>query len=272
MPSLHPFDTAVQLKRQSDRDWIGKTIPDYHNMVGAFGGIVSASLMNAILSDERTIGHPVSMTINYCAALGDGEFEISSDVMRKGKYTQHWNLSLTQNSKLTATASIVMGVRSPDVFSHHSTNAPEVPKFEDCEPFAPIGPLKWLDRYDFRFIEGAPDLVPTESNTLSPAKSALWIQDNPSRPLDYLSLAALSDTFFLRLLQVRGRMVPMGTVSLTTHFLATPDELAEQGSDAILGLADSTRFHANFHDQQVQLWSKTGKILATGTQVAWYKE
>ncbi len=90
--------------------------------------------------------------------------------------------------------------------------------------------------------------------------------------LDYVSLAALGDSFLLRLFQVRGVIVPMGTVSLTTHFLATPDEIAAQGMAPLLGVADSQRFHGNFHDQQMQLWGRSGKLLATGTQVVWYRQ
>jgi hypothetical protein len=30
--------------------------------------------------------------------------------------------------------------------------------------------------------------------------------------------------------------------------------------------------HANFFDQHMELWSRDGHLLATGVQVAWYKE
>jgi len=92
------------------------------------------------------------------------------------------------------------------------------------------------------------------------------------RALDHLSLAALADVFFMRVFQVRGTIVPAGTVTMTVHFHASAQELAAQGSAPVLGVADAQTFTRNFGDQLAQLWSQDGRLLATSTQLAWFKE
>lgn len=267
----HPFDKATQLSELAVGKWQGATSQDYGNMVGSFGGVVTATLLNAVQSDSRAAGHPVTLTVNFCAPVGSGEFAIRSVLQRGGKYTQHWSLELSQNDVICATASVVMGTRSK-VFSHQPEQMPDVAGFDETAVMPSFAPVNWLNRYEFRFVEGAPVLAAkAHAEPVSP-RSRLWLRDAPARPLDYLSLAAMSDSFLLRLFQVRGTLEPMGTVSLSTHFLATPEEIAQQGARPLLGVADSTRFHANFHDQQVQLWSPEGKVLATGSQIVWYRQ
>ena len=67
-------------------------------------------------------------------------------------------------------------------------------------------------------------------------------------------------------------MEPMGTVTLTTHFIATSEDLNTQGSDHILGVVDMNRAQNQFHDQTMQLFSSNGKILASGKQLVWYRQ
>ncbi len=106
--------------------------------------------------------------------------------------------------------------------------------------------MNWLQRYEFRFVEGTPTFSKTPFAEPASSHSLWWVSDQPPRPLDYLSLAAISDSFFLRLLHVRGTFGPMGTVSLSTYFHATPEELAEQGTAALLGAARAKRFNGRF--------------------------
>ncbi len=270
----HPFDKASALTSVDQNRLSGHTSPVYANLVGPFGGITSASLMRAVLEDDRRVGDPISMTVNFCAAVADGPYVITRKCARAGKYIQHWSLELVQGDRTCATATLVLARRLAD-FSHQPVPAPDVPAPEECAAYVPpknIAYSNWINTYEYRYIEGSPPYGKPPKPELQPAISALWVKDVPDRPLDYLSLMALSDCFLIRLFHVRGTLVPMGTVTLTTHFIGSMDEIAEQGSAHLLGIADATRFHGNFHDQSMQLFSRTGKLLATGSQVVWFKE
>ncbi|MDB4558692.1 thioesterase family protein [Amylibacter sp.] len=271
MTDQHVFDTAIQLSNESESIWSGQSSLAYANMVGAFGGIVAATLLNSVMLDTRRTGTPVSQTVNFCTGLGAGPFRIETKLQRGGKYTQHWNTELSQGDTVIATSSIVMGRRG-ETFSHQPTPFPDVPPATDIDPMAGKLPLEWIKRYDYRFVNGGIENIGTAKTTLGNSQTRVWLADNPPRPLDYLSLAARADCFFLRLLQIRGKMEPMGTVTLTTHFLATEEELTAQGSAHMLGVVDSNRIHNQFHDQTMHMFGADGKIFATGTQLVWYRQ
>jgi len=268
---VHPLDNATALERLGAERLIGRTSPHYANVGGPFGGFTAAVLLRAVMEDERRQGTPVALTVNYCAAIAEGEFEISSRERRTGKSTQHWSLELTQGDRVGATASVVCGARRP-VWSHRPATPPEIPPFEALRPFDTAGRVGWLNAYEFRFAEGAFDFTPRDPNVLRSPRSLLWMRDRPERPLDYVSLAALSDAFIIRAFVVRGVFVPVGTVTMTTFFHADEAALAEQGPQPLLGLADAQIFSGGFADQTAQLWGTNGSLLATSTQIVWYKE
>ena len=90
--------------------------------------------------------------------------------------------------------------------------------------------------------------------------------------VDFVGLAALTDIFFGRIIHVRKRMVPFGTVSLTSYFHAADADLAELGSTPVLGTADARIFDRGFHDQSAELWSADGRLLATSHQLVYYRD
>ena len=133
---IHPFDDAVALVPLAEGRWQGRTTPPYANMTGPFGGITAATLLNAVLSDPRAEGAPVSATVNYVAAVADGAFEITSRLVRGGKYVQHWSLELAQDGQPRTTASIILGRRAAP-FSHHAAVPPQAPPPAACHLLHP---------------------------------------------------------------------------------------------------------------------------------------
>jgi hypothetical protein len=103
------------------------------------------------------------------------------------------------------------------------------------------------------------------------ALSKLWIGDRKPRKIDLLSLMSMSDAFFGRIFHVRNEMVPFGTVSLTTYFHPDADDLAAEDISHVLAIADAKIFHKSFGDQTGELWSPNGRLLATTTQIAYFK-
>ena len=86
-----------------------------------------------------------------------------------------------------------------------------------------------------------------------------------------LSLLSMSDAFFGRVFHARGELVPFGTVSLTTYFHVSGDELAAENITHVLGVADAKVFNRSYQDQHGELWSPSGKLLATTTQMGYFK-
>jgi acyl-CoA thioesterase len=267
----HPFDLACALESAGPGRYRGHAPAAYWNMAGPFGGTTAAVLLNAARLEQTDDAEPVALTVNYCAALVSGAFEITVLPARSGKSVRHLSLQLVQGDTVAATATVVFALRR-ETWSHQAATMPDVPPPE-AVPLMDTGRrLAWLQRYEFRFVSGEAVLQAEPFAEPRSPHSMLWVADAPPRPLDHLSLAALCDVFFVRVFQVRGIAVPAGTVTMTVHFHATAAELAEQGSRPLLGVADAQVFGRNFGDQSAQLWSVSGRLLATSTQLAWFRQ
>ena len=65
----HVFDEAVRLEPAGDGVWQGRTNAAYGNMIGPFGGVTAAQALNAVLQHPKRLGDPISLTVNFAAAL-----------------------------------------------------------------------------------------------------------------------------------------------------------------------------------------------------------
>jgi acyl-CoA thioesterase len=267
----HPFDAATRVER-SGRHCRGATSDAYWAFVGPFGGVTSATLLRAVLEDEARAGDPLALTVNFCAAISRGSFDLELTQSRANRSTQHWSIILNQaEGGVGATATAVFAVRR-EGFSHQSACRPDATAFETLAPLPTPGPAPWVRRYEYRFAEGALDIGPEPRAVPGSPLSRFWIRDVPARRLDFLSLAAMGDAFFARIFHVRGALVPFGTVSLTTYFHVDAAELAQLGTGPILAVADASVFHKGFSDQKGELWSQAGQLLATCYQIGYFRD
>ncbi|MET1077079.1 MAG: thioesterase family protein [Pseudomonas sp.] len=268
-PVQHPFDAAIALQPQEGGAFTGHISSAYANMVGPFGGAIAATLLNAVLSHPERQGDPVAMTVNFTAPIGDQVFEVQAQVARTSRSTQHWTLTLTQQGKIATTATVMLALRQ-DSWSGADIQMPVVPAASAVEPLATAGYPGWVKQYDLRVIQGgfAPRGTPLEEGD---STTQLWVRDKPERPLDFLSLMALSDCFFPRVFIRRQQMMPAGTVSMTTYFHADAQALAKVGQDSILGVARGFKYFRGYFDQSAELWSATGELLATTQQLVYFK-
>ena len=98
------------------------------------------------------------------------------------------------------------------------------------------------------------------------------MRDNPPRPLDHCSLAALADLFFPRIYLRRATPVHVGTVSMTVYFHAGSETLRQCGTGFVLGQVRGQVYRNGFFDHSAQLWSAPGAPLVTSSQIVYYKE
>lgn len=268
--NAHPFDEAVVLSPLGENRWRGRTSPAYANMVGPFGGVTAAQALSSVLMHPQLLGDPVAMTVNFAAALADGEFEVTARPARTNRSTQHWVVEIQQAGQTVLTATVFTALRR-DTWKAVEHQMPQVPRPADVANVGAPKRVEWVSRYEMRFIAGAfPGVWDGQDHGTS--ISRLWLRDNPPRPFDFASLAALSDVFFPRIWRRRASPVPIGTVSMTVYFHAGKEQLAQAGAGYLLGQAQAQAFHDGYFDQTAQLWTEAGHLLATTHQVVYYKE
>ncbi len=264
----HPFDAAIALQATAPGAWQGATSPAYANMVGPYGGITAATLVQAILQHPDRLGEPLSLTVNFAAAVADGAFEVHAHPVRTNRSTQHWSVSLVQQDEVVVTATAITAARRT-TWSVDDAPLPQVLSAAAL-PRRPEAPVPWIGRYDIRFAKGS--LPRHWDGAESPAGTTLWVRDEPPRPLDFSSLTALSDVFFPRIWLRRATRVPAGTVSMTIYFHAGSADLAAVGDGWVLAECDASAFRNGFSDQNAHLWDAEGRLLVTTHQVVYYKE
>ncbi|WP_267304713.1 acyl-CoA thioesterase [Mycobacterium barrassiae] len=265
--TTHPFDSAIELE-ESDQGLLGRTVPEYANMVGPFGGATAAALLRAVELHPGRAGDPVALTVNFAAPIADGEFRIDTTLARANRSNQHWMISLHQDGNVMSTATAVFGIRR-ETWSDAETQIPDVPSPESVDRTPGPEGVRFLQNYDLRFVAGSP---PADGVARPSSTTTLWVRHDPVRELDFSALAALSDVFYPRIFLRRGGPVPAGTISMTVYFHVDGAELARLGDDYVLATATGQQFARGYFDQTAQLWSRDGDLLVTSSQVVYYKD
>lgn len=268
---MHPFDKAIKLTPIQAHRFSGATNPGYANMVGPFGGIICATMLNAVLENPEHIGDPVALTVNFAGPVPDGAFEIETRNTRTNKSTQHWNMQMNSGGQMCVSASAVFAIRRdiwsvPEKMAPANLPSPETLSREDLA----MRPA-WVHRYDLRFVKGGlPGMF--EGKVQDDSETVVWIKDEPSRFHDFASLAALCDCFYPRILIRRHKIVACGTVSLTTYFHTDTAALSKQADCYVLGAARALNFSNGYCDQSAEIWGDSGKLLASSHQIIYYRE
>ena len=271
---VHPLDMALRLIPEHDGSARGVAPAAYWNMVGPYGGITVAQMLQAVLQHPERLGDPLSITVNFAGPVEAGDVRIEAVPVRTNRSTQHWTVSMGQRDAqgafvVSTTATVITAVRR-DTFSVDDLPRPAMPDPMRCERFDTRGAMEWLQRYDMRVVQGA--IPKTWDDSGHESLSQLWVRDDPPRPLDFVALSALCDVFYPRVWLRRARRVPAGTVGMTIYFHADAAQLARQGDKHLLAQASAQAFRNGFFDQTAQLWDSEGVLLATSHQIVYYKE
>ncbi|MFC1720075.1 acyl-CoA thioesterase [Pseudomonadota bacterium] len=267
---MHPFDEAIKLTPAGKDRFRGATSPAYANMVGPFGGITNALLLHAAMLHTERLGEPIALTVNFAGPVADGDFEIEARPLRTNRSTQHWSINLVQGEIIQAVATAVFAQRR-EGWSATEAKAPTgLPEPGVLPKISLERTPAWIARYDMRFVDGG--LSALDDSEQSESLSRLWVRDEPTRPLTFTSLAAICDCFFPRVFLRLGRLVPAGTVSMTTYFHTDQALLNAQGDRYVLGSARGLNFRNGYFDQSAEIWNDDGQFLASSHQVVYFRQ
>jgi acyl-CoA thioesterase len=266
---MHPFDDALRLTPTAEDRYAGRTTAPYGNMVGPFGGITNALMLHAAMLHPARLGDPIALTVNFAAPVADGEFEIVARPARTNRSTQHWQLETLQQGQVITTATAVFAERRVTWTDTEATMPAGLPPPQALPRMSAQNLPPWFRCYDMRVAAGG--LTETLGSGHTDSLSQIWVRDEPPRPLDFASLAAICDVFAPRVYLRLGRLLPAGTVSITTYFHAGESQLREQGDRHLLGVARGLGFRNGFFDQVAEIWGQDGQLLATSTQIVYFR-
>jgi acyl-CoA thioesterase len=103
----HLFDEATRVTA-GDSCWQGRTSDDYWAFVGPFGGATAATILRALIDHPQRSGEPLSLTVNFCAPIAQGDFDLDVRLVKANRSTQHWCVELRQRgAEIAALATAV---------------------------------------------------------------------------------------------------------------------------------------------------------------------
>lgn len=259
------FGDTILLKPAGVNLWAGEADPDFAHMGGRFGGWTAAVLLKAAMLEQDQQGEPLSLSVLYPDAIGDGPIEVSTRLLRSGARLQFWRSEVSQRGKLCAHAQVTFGVRRKTV-AYTDAVRPEPPPPESLPRPEGAPPVPFLRQLESRWATPGP--LDPAVDPEAPTRSLVWGRSAHGHAMDYLWLAALADYAPPRVAWKLKTFVPSSTVAMTVHFHATPDEIAEVGTDFTLSEVECRRCEGGYFDHELKIWSRRGALLATSEQVA----
>lgn len=198
----HPFDEALELTALGDGRYAGRTTPAYANMVGPFGGVTAATLVQAVLEHPERHGDPLALTVNFAGPIAYGEFEIVARATRTNRSNQHWSLEVVQDGVVTTTATAIFGVRRGS-WEDTELGFPAVPAPAEVAQQQLPEFIAWAQNYEMRYVTGGIELENPTANDAS--TSTYWIRETSPRDLDFTALTSVCDSFYPACSSARAR-------------------------------------------------------------------
>src|ERR1700710_1501788 len=98
----HLFDEATQVVAGDSR-WQGRTSDDYWAFAGPFGGVTAATILRGLMDHPQRAGDPLALTVNFCAPIAQGAFDLDLRLVKANRSSQHWSVEMTQGGAVVAT-------------------------------------------------------------------------------------------------------------------------------------------------------------------------
>lgn len=262
--SGHPFDEATAVEPLGDGVHRAICSTDWSAPRGPNGGYLAAIVLNALRAEvpdqERA---PRSLTLHYLRPPAAGAVEVAVTVERSGRKATNLTARLAQEGRLCVLAVAAFATDFPDEVRY--TDAPPAVKprdaIEPMTPVEPMPPIAW--RFDQRFALG-----PFPFTGADEARTGGWLSFHEPRPLDAAALAMYTDAWLPAPFTRLTTPVPVPTLDLTIHFRSRVPLPSDDGSGAVLIDVRSRVAQEGFCDEDVDLWSPEGVLLAQSRQLA----
>jgi acyl-CoA thioesterase len=264
-PSVaHPFDTDTAVEdlgggrfgaEMSERWWVER---------GPNGGYVAAVVLRAIQAAVGTERAPRSLTIHFPRAPRSGAVELAVSVDREGRSATFLSARLEQDGVLCASA---LAVLSED-WDQPGFNDVEVPAVEPpLELYSPDpdevdNMPAMFQNYSVRPAIGEPAF------SGGPAHSGAWLRAREPRPLDPPLATAMLDAWFPAPFVRLERPAAAPTIDYTVHFRSPLPPPGASAEDPYLAVFSTGLARHGFFEEDGELWSADGILLAHSRQLA----
>jgi acyl-CoA thioesterase len=262
--AVHPFDLDTAVKDLGDGRFEAEMRERWWVERGPNGGYVAAVVLRAIQAASATARAPRSLTVQFPRAPVAGPVEITVKTEREGHTVTFLSARMEQDGELQATA---LAVLADDLdlsgFEEQQMPSVELPsELYSPDPAQVPGMPTMFQNYSVRPALG------DEAFSGGAPYSGLWIRAREPRLLDAPLAAAVLDAWFPAPFIRLERPVPAPTIDYTVHFRAPLPAPGAAAEDPYLATFRSGLARGGFFEEDGELWSQDGRLLAQSRQLA----
>jgi acyl-CoA thioesterase len=256
------FARATAVGALGDGAWEASCEPSWNTQLGPNGGYLAAIILRAMLAElDEPAREARSLTCHYLRPPGPGELRVDVVVERSGRSLSTVSARLSQGGALCviAVAAFAVDIRGA---LDYAGEPPAMPAPADVERLPPVAIVPVTEHFEMRPTTGAPLYAGADES-----KSGGWLRFADAQPLDAPALAMFADAWWPSPMPRLTRPAAAPTIDLTVHFRA-PAAAAAIAAEPVLALFRSSTAAGGFFEEDGELWSAEGVLLAQSRQLA----
>lgn len=232
---------------------------------GPHGGYLAAIMLKTLVATQPDEDRRVrSFTTHFLAAPEVGPMRIQTSIERTGKSMSYLSARAMQGDRTVALSLAAFSVPWPGL-SFDDNPMPEVVPAEEGFPVPAEGKSipPFLGNFDMRWVLGDPPF--------SGADEALvggWLRLREPLVADEPVIACLLDAWAPAVFPKANIPVVAPTIDLTMHFRSALPLAGAEADDFYLGRFRSRLARDGFFEEDGEIWSKDGELIAQSRQLA----
>lgn len=259
----HPFDADTALEALEPGAWRAWAPEHWWVGRGPNGGYLAAVAARAA---EAVAGRPLrSLALHFVAAPAVGPLDVRATVERAGRSYSGVSIRIEQDGAPMTLALATLGELPDDGPAWDAAPMP------DAVPLAETGSIPsdqanvpaFMRNYDMRWALGGAGDVPGSGG---------WIRTREPRTVDAPLLAAMTDAWAPAAFVALGRFVAAPTLDLTIHIRRPLPPAGMAPGDHLLVRFTSRLSVAGVWEEDGELWTPSGELLAQSRQLALARE
>jgi acyl-CoA thioesterase len=259
----HDFDADTALEPAGERRWRAWAPDHWFVGRGPNGGFLAAVAARAA---EAASGRPLrSLALHFADAPAVGPLDVAVALEREGRSYSVASVRIEQDGRPMTVALATLGELPDGGAAWDAAAMPPATPLEATErvPLEQAGVPAFMRNYDMRWALGADTGVPETGG---------WIRTTEPRALDGPLVAAMTDAWAPAAFVALGRFVAAPTLDLTIHVRRPLPVAGMAPEDYVLGRFTSRLAVAGVWEEDGELWTPAGELIALSRQLALVRE
>jgi acyl-CoA thioesterase len=281
----HPFDSDTALEEAGPGRWRAWAPEHWFVARGPNGGYLAAVAARAA---EAAAGRPLrSLTLHFIAAPAVGPIDVAVTLERVGRTYTAASIRLEQDGAPKTLALATLGALPDDGPEWDAAPPPEATPLAETERIPPeqANVPAFMRNYDLRWanvtspgdpsLRGSADVTSpgdpssrgSDGETRIPGSGG-WMRTAAPRVLDAPLVAAMTDAWAPAAFVALGRFGSAPTLDLTIHIRRPLPPAGMAPEDYVLGRFTSRLSVAGVWEEDGELWTPAGELIAQSRQLA----